>query len=154
PLITNISTTASRGRANYNALQTTFKQRLWQGLDFLANYTLSDAKSNNLGYYGSGGVAAAGAYPVNSYDIEANYGPSFFKPRHISSLAGSYDIPVGKDRKYASNVNRGVDAAIGGWAVSLAVTAHSGFPITVQDSSNPSLQATRSTVWPDLIGNP
>jgi hypothetical protein len=61
---------------------------------------------------------------------------------------------VGKDRKYASNVNRGVDAAIGGWAVSLAVTAHSGFPITVQDSSNPSLQATRSTVWPNLIGNP
>ena len=27
PLITNISTTASRGRADYNALQTTFKQR-------------------------------------------------------------------------------------------------------------------------------
>ncbi len=40
PLITNISTTMSRGRSNYNALQTTFKQRLWNGLDFLANYTL------------------------------------------------------------------------------------------------------------------
>ncbi len=31
----------SRGfRSDYNALQTTFKQRLWQGLDFTANYTL------------------------------------------------------------------------------------------------------------------
>ena len=100
PLITNISTTASRGRANYNALQTTFKQRLWNGLDFVANYTLSDAKSNNLGYYGSDNVASEGAYPVNSYDIEANYGPAFFDARHIFSLAGSYEIPVGRDRQY------------------------------------------------------
>jgi hypothetical protein len=33
------------------------------------------------------------------------------------------------------------------------VTAHSGYPITVQDSSNPSLQATRSTPWPNRIGS-
>ena len=80
--ITDISTTAARGRSDYNALQTTFKQRLWNGLDFVANYTLSEANSNNLGYYGSGNVAAEGAYPVNSYDIEANYGPAFFDAKH------------------------------------------------------------------------
>jgi hypothetical protein len=154
PLITNISTTASRGRANYNALQTTFKQRLWNGLDFVANYTLSDAKSNNLGYYGSANVASEGAYPVNSNDIEANYGPAFFDARHIFSFAGSYELPVGRDRQYASDLNPALDAVIGGWSASFAVTAHSGYPITVQDSSNPSLQATRSTVWPDLIGDP
>jgi hypothetical protein len=148
PLITNISTTASRGRADYNALQTTFKQRLWKGLDFVANYTLGEANSNNLGYYGSGGVASEGAYPVNSNDIEANYGPAFFDARHIFSLAGSYELPFG------SNSNRALDAVTGGWAASFAVTAHSGYPITVQDSSNPSLQATRSPVWPDLIGDP
>ena len=154
PLITNISTTASRGRADYKALQTTFKQRLWKGLDFLANYTLGEANSNNLGYYGSGGVASEGAYPVNSNDIESNYGPAFFDARHIFSLAGSYELPFGKDRPFGTNWNRVLDAVAGGWDVSFAVTAHSGFPITVQDSSNPSLQATRSTVWPDLIGDP
>jgi outer membrane receptor protein involved in Fe transport len=154
PLITNISTTASRGRANYNAMQTTFRQRLLNGFDLVANYTLSDAKSNNLGYYGSANVAAEGAYPVNSYDIEANYGPAFFDARHIVSVAGNYQLPFGKDRQYASGVNRGVDALIGGWSASFAYTAHSGYPVTVQDSSNPSLQATRSTVWPDLIGDP
>jgi hypothetical protein len=154
PLITNISTTASRGRADYKALQTTFKQRLWKGLDFVANYTLGEANSNNLGYYGSGGVASEGAYPVNSNDIEANYGPAFFDARHIFSLAGSYELPFGKDRAFGSTWNRALDAVAGGWGASFAVTAHSGFPITVQDSSNPSLQATRSTPWPDLIGDP
>ena len=41
---------ARRPRAaarNYNALQSTFKQRLWHGLDFVANYTWSKAMSNN-----------------------------------------------------------------------------------------------------------
>jgi hypothetical protein len=155
PLITDISTTASRGRADYNALQTTFKQRLWNGLDFVANYTLSEANSNNTGYYGAGTfVASEGAYPVNSYDIEANYGPAFFDARHIFSLAGSYELPFGKARQFGSDWNRALDAVAGGWSASFAVTTHTGYPITVQNSVRRSLQGTRSTEWPDLIGDP
>ncbi len=154
PLVTNIATTSPAARSDYNALQTTFKQRLWNGLDFVANYTLSKAMSNNLGYYGTGGVASEGAYPVNSRDIDMNYGRAFFDARHIVSVAGSYAIPVGIDRQFGSDMNRALDAIVGGWDVSFAFTAHSGYPITVQDSSNPSLQITRSTQWPDLVGNP
>ena len=154
PAITDISTTAARGRSDYNALQTTFKQRLWNGLDFVANYTLSEAKSNNLGYYGSANVAAEGAYPVNSYDIEANYGPAFFDARHIISVAGSYELPFGKDRQYGNDWNRGIDAVAGGWSASFAVTRHTGYPITVQNSVRRSLQGTRSAEWPNLIGDP
>ncbi len=154
PAITNISTTASRGRSNYHALQTTFKQRPVQGLEFVANYTYGRAMSNNLGYYGSGGVASEGAYPVNSYDIEFNYGPAFFDSRHTFSMAGSYEIPFGRDRKYGSTINPVLDAIAGGWGASFAVRSYTGFPITVQDSLNPSLQATRSTPWPDLVGDP
>ncbi|MCC6164504.1 MAG: TonB-dependent receptor [Acidobacteria bacterium] len=154
PLVTNIATTSPAARSDYNALQTTFKQRLWNGLDFVANYTLSKSMSNNLGYYGSGGVASEGAYPVNSRDIDMNYGPAFFDARHIVSLAGSYAIPVGADRQFGSGMNRVLDTIIGGWDVSFGLTAHTGYPITVQDSSNPSLQVTRSTQWPDLVGDP
>ena len=153
PLITNISTTASRGRSNYNALQASFKQRLWQGLDFVANYTFGKALSNNLGYYGSGGVASEGAYPVNSYDIDMNYGPAFFDAKHIFSLAGSYELPFGRERQFGSDWNPVVDAVLGGWSTSFAFTSHTGFPITVQDGNNRTLQATRSTPWPNRIGS-
>ena len=78
PNVTDIAYTSPAARSDYNALQTTFKQRLWNGLDFVANYTLSKANSNNLGYYGTGNMATEGAYPVNSRDIEANYGRAFF----------------------------------------------------------------------------
>jgi hypothetical protein len=153
PLITNISTTASRGRADYQSLQTTFKQRLWNGLDFVANYTLGEANSNNLGYYGSGGVASEGAYPVNSNDIEANYGPAFFDARHIFSLAGSYELPFGSERRFGGNWNRALDTLAGGWSLSYAMTAHTGYPITVVDSAAPSLQASRSTERPNRVGS-
>ena len=153
PLITSISTTASRGRSDYNALQSTFKQRLWYGLDFVANYTLGKAMANNSGYFGNAGVAGEGAYPMNSYDIEANYGPAAYDARHVFSMAGSYEVPFGRGRRFGENSHRALDAIAGGWSVSFAVTAHSGFPITVTDGANPSLQASRSPERPNRIGN-
>ena len=150
-----ITTTSNGGRADYNALQTTFKQRVWHGLDFVANYTLSKANSNSRGFFGSSGVAAgtSTSTPVNSRDLEDNYGPTFFDARHIFSLAGSYDMPFGRQRRFGATWNRALDAVAGGWSLSFATTAHSGFPITVTDSSNPSLQASRSTERPDRIGS-
>jgi hypothetical protein len=147
--------TTSRGRSNYHALQTTFKQRPVQGLEFVANYTFGKAMSNNRGFYGATGVAAEGqnSSPMNSYDIEANYGPAFFDARHVVSLAGSYELPFGKERKFGSSWNRGIDALAGGWGLSFALTAHTGYPITVVDGSSPSLQATRGSERPNRIGS-
>jgi hypothetical protein len=153
PLITSISTTASRGRSDYNALQSTFKQRLWAGLDFVANYTLGRAMANNSGYFGNAGVAGEGAYPMNSYDIEANYGPAAYDARHVFSMAGSYEVPFGRGRQFGADWHPALDAVAGGWAVSFAVTAHTGFPITVTDGANPSLQASRSPERPNRIGS-
>ena len=153
PDIASISTTASRGRSNYNGLQSTFKQRLWRGLDFFANYTWSRAMANNSGYFGNNGVAGEGAYPMNSYDIEGNYGPAAYDARHIVSVAGSYDLPFGRERQFGSDWNRALDAVAGGWSTSFALTAHTGFPITVTDGSNPSLQASRSPERPNRIAS-
>ena len=156
PDITFLITTISRGfHGNYNALQTTFKQRLWQGVDFTANYTLSSAMSNARGFFGSGGVAAgtSTSTPVNSRDLEANFGPAYFDARHIASLAGGWELPFGRQRQIGNGWNRALDAVAGGWSLSYALTAHTGYPITVLDSSNPSLQASRSTERPNRIGS-
>jgi hypothetical protein len=153
PAITSISTTASRGRSDYHAMQSQFKQRMWQGLEFVANYTLGRAMANNSGYFGNAGVAGEGAYPQNSYDIEANYGPAAYDARHLFSLAGSYELPFGRTRQFGANWGRALDAIAGGWALSFATTAHSGFPITVTDGSNPSLQASRAPERPNRVGS-
>jgi len=156
PDITFLVTTISRGfHSDYNALQTTFKQRLWQGVDFTANYTLSRAMSNARGFFGSAGVAAgtSTSTPVNSRDLEANYGPAYFDARHIASVAGVWELPFGRERQIGGGWNRALDAVAGGWSLNYAFTAHTGYPITVIDSSNPSLQASRSTERPNRIGS-
>jgi hypothetical protein len=154
PLITNISTTAARGRSDYNALQVSLRQRFMHGLEYLASYTLGSVKTNNLGYYGSAGVAAEGAYWMNTYEPEWNYGPAFFDARHNLVFSANYELPYGRDRTYGSNVSPLVDAILGGWRVSGIFQARTGFPITVIDGANRSLQGQRGNERPNCIGDP
>ena len=150
PLITNISTTASRGRSNYNGLQASLRQRTTRGLEYLASYTLGSAKANQLGYYGSGGFTAAeGTYWMNAYDPELNYGPAFFDVRHNFVLSANYAFPFGRDNQ-ASSVT---SAVLGGWRISGIFQARTGFPITILDGAGSSLQAVRGGERPNCIGD-
>src|SRR5690606_32164042 len=69
------------------------------------------------------------------------------------SLSGSYELPFGRERQFGANWNRGIDTVLGGWGAAFALTAHSGYPITVQDGVRRSLQSTRSAEWPNRIGS-
>jgi len=153
PLITNISTTAPNGRSNYNAMQASVRQRLSGGLEFLGSYTWSKAMTNNLGYYGSSGVAASGAYWQNAYDGESEYGPAFFDATHNFVWSGTYEVPFGQQRRFGANMSPIVDAVLGGWSLSGILQVRSGFPITVKDGRGSSLQATRGNERPKRIGS-
>jgi hypothetical protein len=154
PLITNISTTAARGRSDYQALQASVRQRNVKGVEYLASYTLSRVRTNNLGYYGSAGVQAEGAYWMNTYEPEWNYGPAFFDARHNFVFSGTYEVPFGKGRRWGSQTPTAMDAILGGWSLSGILQARTGFPITVTDGSAPSLQGQRGNERPNCVGDP
>jgi len=130
PNVSNIALTESSGTMWYNSLQVSGRQRMRGGLEFLVAYTMSKTLSDNLGYYGCGGVNSDGAYWQNAYDRRANYGPSCFDARHNFTIGGLYDLPVGKGRKFAPS-NRAVDLIAGGWNINYFLSTHSGFPVTV-----------------------
>ena len=130
------------------------RQRTTKGLEYLASYTLSRVRTNNLGYYGSGGVNAEGAYWMNTYEPDWNYGPAFFDARHNFVFSANYELPFGRERKWASGSSRVVDAIVGGWRVSGNFQARTGFPITVTDGRGSSLQATRGNERPNCVGDP
>ena len=154
PLITTIATTAAAGRSNYNALQASIRQRSWNGLEFLASYTFSKILTNNLGYYGSGGVAAEGAYWMNAYEPEWNYGRAFADARHNFVLAANYELPFGKGMKWGSEWGGLTDAILGGWKLSAIYQVRTGFPLTVRDVGGRTLQAVRGNERPNCVGNP
>jgi hypothetical protein len=154
PKVTQVSGTDSWGISRYNSLQVSARQRYSKGLEFLLSYTLSKTMTDNLGYYGSTGVSAQGAYSANNYDRHGyNYGPAFFDARHNFVLSGTYDLPVGKGRSFGSDWHPAVNAVLGGWNVSSIISAHTGFPITIT-STDRSLQNPRGTARPNQIGEP
>ena len=146
PQITNISVTASQGRSDYKALQSSIRQRVAGGLEFLASYTWSQAMTNNVGYFGSQNVAASGSYWQNAYDGDSEYGPAFFDATHNIVLSGTYEY-AGADLPAVAR------AVLGGWNLSGIFQHRSGFPITVIDSRGSSLQATRGNERPNRIGS-
>ncbi len=153
PLVTQVSGTDSWARSNYHALQASARQRFSRGLEFLVSYTWSKTMTDNLGYYGSAGVAAQGAYSYNHYNRQVNnYGPAFFDAKHNFVWSGTYELPFGRERAWGSDWHPAVNAILGGWKVSSIISAHTGFPITVT-ATDVSLQNPRGTARPNRIGD-
>jgi hypothetical protein len=46
-------------------------------------------------------------------------------------IASVLDLPVGRGRKFGSNMNKFADAVIGGWGFDTIITFQSGFPIII-----------------------
>ena len=135
--IGQVSGTASNGNQSYNSLQVVVQKRLGSGLQYSAAYTWSKCMSNAIGYYGSSGQSASqSAYWQNLYDSAAEWGPCFYDVTH--NLTGDiiYDLPFGRGRAFGKNMNRFVDAAVGGWQVSAIGSFHNGFPLTITAGDN------------------
>ncbi len=154
--VNNVSFTESEATMNYNALQTTVRQRVAHGLEFLANYTWSKSISNNLGYYGAAQVTSQSAYWQNAYDPKGDNGPAFFDAANIFSFSGYYDLPLGRGRMFGSGWNRITDTLAGGWKLGAVASLHSGFPVTFSstDAVNANARTARANHYRTLlIGN-
>jgi hypothetical protein len=150
PLITNISGTDSSATMDFHSLQISSRKRLAAGLQFITSYTFGKTLTDNLGYYGSGGIAGEGAYWQNAYDRRGNYGSSFFDVRHNFTFGGSYDLPLGRGRKFGADWNRFLDTAIGGWQIGTFWQMRTGFPVTIRGRDQTS-QAVRGAVRANRI---
>jgi hypothetical protein len=128
--------TDSEGMMNYNALQATFRQRLSHGLQFTANYTFSKSMNNSTGYFGSNtGIANTSSFPADPHNLSLEYGLAPTDATHNLNFNLVYHLPFGRDRMFGGHVNRAVDEFIGGWRVSMAGFAYTGFPITITSTN-------------------
>jgi hypothetical protein len=143
-LIGQARLTASTGYSNYNALQASVQQRLSHGLELQGNYTWSKCMGNSSGFYAQYGDTNASLTQAgnNHFFFQDTYHPERDYGKCDQDVASSfngfvtYDLPFGRNRMFASNVNRAVDAVIGGWQANTILQFHSGFPITAQAANN------------------
>ena len=92
------------------------------------SFTYSSAKGNFLDILSAGG-GATGAFPLNRYDIGADYGPLAFDipKRFVTSFI--YELPVGQS--HALNPGGIAGAILRDWSVNGILTLSDGRPFSV-----------------------
>ena len=122
----------SSANSTYHSLQARMRKRYSHGLYLLTSYTYSKLLTDSS--LGSGGVGGTAVSLQDAYNLRAEKGPSTSDLRHRIVVAGSYDLPFGKGKRWADS---GVPSYIaGGWQLNTIVTAQSGIPLTVYSSPN------------------
>jgi hypothetical protein len=117
----------------WNAVMFDVRERLTNGLTLLANLTLSNERTNDPITYGgqdgnSYGPSRQAISIVPPLMQVESFGDIGGDRPVVSSFAFSYELPFGKGKQLASQVNSVVDAIIGGWQVSGILTYGSGTP--------------------------
>jgi hypothetical protein len=126
------------GHSTYHALSISADHRYSNGLWFMTSYTFSKLISNVQGENpGLGGFVGNGdAATQNAYDRRADKAISNQDVPHHVVLAYSYELPVGKGKKYLSNSNAVSQAVLGGWKLSAVHNYQSGYPMRVTSNQN------------------
>jgi hypothetical protein len=118
----------TNGRADYNALQTRAQRRFADGFAFTAAYTWSKAEGDFLDHLSAGG-GATGNFPVDAYNMAADYGPLPFDIRHRLSASFIYELPFGSGRAFDPGGVAG--ALVSGWSVNGILSLNSGRPFSI-----------------------
>jgi len=121
------------GRNYYDSLQVSIRRNTG-ALKVTANYTFSKSL-DNISAEGNGYTA-----PVDSYNLSINKGVSDFNHTHTFNSTAIYTLPIGKGKRYGSNLPRYADSIIGGWDLGALTVWQSGTPFSIssQRTTGPS----------------
>jgi len=124
PRITFMQDMSTIGYSNYNALLVKFNKQYTNGLSLLSNFTYSKALSN-------GNESANGTLSQDKSCLECDYGLAPFNVPLSLVVSVIWELPVGRGKRFGSNMNRFLDGVIGGWSVDAITTMQKGNPFTV-----------------------
>jgi hypothetical protein len=113
------------GIANYQALVVSLQKRTSHGLTVNGNFTYSHA----LGTFGLNQTYTF-ANLTDVWNPRVDYGPQYYDRKYVGNIVGTYELPFGKGRRWASS-NPVVSRLLGGWAISPVFSFGSGMPLPV-----------------------
>lgn len=101
----------------FNAMQVTLAQQVTRGLEYTANYQWASAFADSTGY--------------STWNRAAGRGRDSNVRLQQLTWYGTYELPFGKGRQFATGVNRATDMIIGGWQLAGTVNWAGGLPFTL-----------------------
>jgi len=162
----SLSYLTNLGFASYNGLQAELTHQFIRGLYFQTSYVFSKNIGNAGGFLGGTGGSVGLDFPTEAY-------PRLITDRFNTRLdrgvlAGSreqrflftaiYQLPFGKGRTFAREMNSFVNAILGGWDLSTITLLQSGQFLTPRipsslDQSNTNARNRDPITRPDRIGD-
>ncbi|HSL23196.1 MAG TPA: TonB-dependent receptor [Vicinamibacterales bacterium] len=123
----------------YDSLQARFVKRYSDGYSAQVNYTWQRAMQETGDYF--------------FFDRDLNWGPADWDRTHNLVLALVAELPIGRERRFLSNISRPLDYVVGGWQFNTNTFIYSGMPFSVsyRDASN---DRDTGPNRPDLVGDP
>jgi len=138
PDLKHIIELTNDGRSWYNAMQLSYRQQGWHGINTQYNYTLSKCED-----YNSDNSRGRNDFPqaVNPYNPAANRGPCTFDRRHNFNVGGIYSVP-------------GNNAVTRHLEIGTVFTALSGAPFTPNISSRDQSGQDTGSVRANCLADP
>ena len=128
PQFSALSTWSSIGLGDYHALQVSLRKRLGFGLQFDVNYTWSKSIDLGSGAESSGGYG--NGFIQNVWNPSQMRAVSTYDTTQQVNIFGIYGLPFGRGLKFGTNMNKIMDAFVGGWQVTGNYRQTSGLPTT------------------------
>ena len=118
--------TENTGEGQFHALQLELRRRFRNGFAINVAYTLAGSDGNAP----DSGNSTIGVVQYDPYDIEKDRGPDPNVFKHRVVMNGTWDLPVGRQRRFGGNLPMWADAIVGGWTVSTIFQARTGPNLT------------------------
>jgi hypothetical protein len=127
----NASYAATGGMSAYNSLQTKVEKQFADGLTFLFTYTYAKTMSDAGDLLNGGSVNGFRAPNVPGLGMPFDYGLADFDIRNVFHFSGTYELPFGKGKRFASGATGFAEKAVGGWSINWSTTLQGGQPISL-----------------------
>jgi len=156
PRFQNVATYRNNsGTTSYNALEAKVEQRLSRGLYLLFAYTHSKLIDDASSVFSSTVLSSPNSSSLVAADTFRPYlerDSSNGDMPNVTSIAATYDLPVGREHRLASGGLPNLLA--GGWALNTIASLQSGMPVTVTQATNNNAFAGFALQRPNIIASP
>src|SRR3984893_1678543 len=136
----------------YHSLQAKFQKRFSAGASILAAYTVSKLIDNTNSEINWLEAASPSWGDANAYNLRGERSLDGFAVQKRFILSAILDLPIGRGKKFANQLNPVADKVIGGWGVDSIITLQRGFPLSISgcpgllsDSGVPNIGCSRAT---------
>ncbi|MGI4830901.1 MAG: hypothetical protein ACRYFU_22330, partial [Janthinobacterium lividum] len=136
PQFSSLYAQASTGVSSYNGLQLSLRHTVTRNFIYDLNYTYSKALDEGSAperggtNYPSTTLTSLANTVVNTFNPAQMYAPADYDARHALNADWTAVVPYGHGQRFGGNLNRYVDAVLGGWNLAGVVKFNTALPFS------------------------